>query len=93
MFQFHTHIYIYTELCQTRTSVVSKRSDLSPCDFFLFPLVKNILVFVMNPKVHLVVQLTSVFRVYLKRPTSLPLQNGFRDFKSVIPARVNTSKG
>ena len=47
----------------------------------------------MNPEVHLVVQFTSVFRVYLKRPTSLPLQNGFWDLKSVFPSRENTSKG
>ena len=47
----------------------------------------------MNPEVHLVVQFTSVFRVYLKIPTSLPLQNGFRDLKSVFPSRENTSKG
>ena len=40
-FIYIPRIYIYTELCQTRTSVVSKRSDLSPCDFFLFPLLKK----------------------------------------------------
>ena len=52
--------------------------DLSPCDFFLFPLPKKpFLVVIMYSEVHLVVQFTSVFRVYLKRPTSLPLQNGF----------------
>ena len=47
--------------------------DLSPCDFFLFPLLKKtFLVVVMNPEVHLVVQFTGVLRVYLKRPTFLP---------------------
>ena len=68
--------------------------DLSPCNFFLFPLLKKtFLVVNMNPEVHLVVQFTSVFRVYLKRPTSLPLQNEFRDLKSVFPSRENTLKG
>ena len=47
----------------------------------------------MNPEVHLVEQFTSVFRVYLKRSTSLPLQNEFRDLKSVFPSWENTSKG
>ena len=39
----------------------------------------------MNPEVHLVVQLISVFREYLKRPTSA--------LKSVFPSGENTSKG
>ena len=82
---------IYNELCQIhRTSVVSKRSDLSPSDFLYR---KPFLVVIMNPKVHFVVQFTSVFRVYLKRPTSLPLQNGFQDLKSMFPSWENTLKG
>ena len=64
--------------------------DLRPCDFFLFPLLKK-----THSGHHYESQsgLGSVFRVYLKRPTSLPLQNGFRDLKSLFPSRENTSKG
>ena len=58
--------------------------DLSLCNFFLFPLLKKILTGCRyESRSALVVQFTSVFRVYLKRPTSLPLQNGFRDLKCV----------
>ena len=77
--------------CQIHgTSVVSKRSDLSPSYFFYR---KPFLVVIMNPKVHFVEQFTSVFRVYLKRPTSLPLQNAFQDLESMFPSGKNTLKG
>ena len=68
--------------------------DLSPCDFFLFPLLKKTLSGRRyESRSVLGSAITRVFRVYLKRPTSLPLQSGFRDLKSVFQSRENTSKG
>ena len=68
--------------------------DLSPCDFFLFPLLKKTLSgHRYESQSALGSAIYYVFRVYLKRPTSLPLQNGFRDLNSVFPSREDTSKG
>ena len=68
--------------------------DLSLCDFFLFSLLKKTL-----SGRHSESQSALGSAIYQclqgipKRPTSLPLQNGFRDLKSVFPSRENTSKG
>ena len=47
------------------------------------------MVVVMNPEVRLVASLQDI----PKKAMSVPLQNGFRDLKSVFPARKYTSKG
>ena len=68
--------------------------DLSPCDFFLFPLLKKTL---SGRRYESRIALGSAIYQCLqgipKRLTSLPLQNGFRYLESVFPSRENTSKG
>ena len=42
---------IHSELCQIHgTSVVSERSDMSPCDLLLSSLLKNFLIVIMSPE-------------------------------------------
>ena len=68
--------------------------DLSPCNFFLFLLLKRTRSgrrydsrSALGSAIH------QCFQGLPKIPSSVPLQNGFRNLKSVFPLRENTSKG
>ena len=68
--------------------------DLSPCGFFLFLLLKKTLSGLRyESRSALGNAIYQCLQGIPKRPTSLPLQNRFRDLKSVFPSRENTSKG
>ena len=68
--------------------------DRSPCDFFLFPLLKKTLSGrCYESRSALGSAIYQRLQGIPKKATSLPLQNGLRDLKSVFPSRENTLKG